>query len=33
MKPLETTSGMGEGGIKENDGGTEFNYDILWEIL
>jgi hypothetical protein len=25
MRPVETTPGMGKGGIKENDGG-EFNY-------
>jgi hypothetical protein len=30
MRPVETILGMvGEGGIKENDGGVEFNYDIL----
>jgi hypothetical protein len=29
MRPIETILGMGEGGIKENDGGSEFNYDIL----
>jgi hypothetical protein len=27
--PVETISGMGEGVIKENDGGGESNYDIL----
>jgi hypothetical protein len=30
MRPAETIPGMGGGrGIKENDGGGEFNYDIL----
>jgi hypothetical protein len=29
MRPVETILGMGEGRIKENDGGGEFNYDIL----
>jgi hypothetical protein len=29
MMSVETTPGMGEGGIKENNGGSEFNYDIL----
>jgi hypothetical protein len=29
MRPIETIPGMGEGGIKEDDGGGEFNYDIL----
>jgi hypothetical protein len=24
---------MEGGGIKKNDGGGEFNYDILWELL
>jgi hypothetical protein len=28
MRPVETILGMGEGRIKENDGGGEFNYDI-----
>jgi hypothetical protein len=28
MRPVETISGMGVG-IKKNDGGCEFNYDIL----
>jgi uncharacterized protein with ACT and thioredoxin-like domain len=27
--PVETIPGMGEERIKENDGGGEFNYDIL----
>jgi hypothetical protein len=26
---VETVPGMGGGEIKENDGGGEFNYDIL----
>jgi hypothetical protein len=29
MRPVETILGMGGGEIKENDGGGEFNYDIL----
>jgi hypothetical protein len=29
MRPVETIPGMGEGRIKENGGGGEFNYDIL----
>jgi hypothetical protein len=29
MRPVETIPGMGKGEIKENDGGGEFNYDIL----
>jgi hypothetical protein len=29
MRPVETIPGMGEGKIKENDGGGEFNYDIF----
>jgi hypothetical protein len=33
MRPVETIPGMGEGGIKENVGGDEVNYDILQEIL
>jgi hypothetical protein len=28
MRPVETIPGIG-GGIKESDGGGEFNYDIL----
>jgi hypothetical protein len=28
-RPVETLPGMGGRGIKENDGGGEFNYDIL----
>jgi hypothetical protein len=33
MRPVETIPGMGGGRIKENDGGGEFNYDILQELL
>jgi hypothetical protein len=33
MRPDETMLGMEEGGIKENDGGGEFNSDILSELL
>jgi hypothetical protein len=29
MRPVESIPGMGGGGVKENDGGVEFNYDIL----
>jgi hypothetical protein len=29
MRSVETIPRMGVGGIKENDGGGEFNYDIL----
>jgi hypothetical protein len=29
MRPVETIPGTGRGKIKENDGGGEFNYDIL----
>jgi hypothetical protein len=29
MKNVETTPGMEGGRIKENDGGSDFNYDIL----
>jgi hypothetical protein len=29
MRPGETIPGMGREGIKENDGGSEVNYDIL----
>jgi hypothetical protein len=29
MRPVETILGMGGQGIKENDGGGEFNSDIL----
>jgi hypothetical protein len=29
MRPCETIPGMGGKGIKKNDGGGEFNYDIL----
>jgi hypothetical protein len=29
LRPVESIPGMGGGRIKENDGGGEFNYDIL----
>jgi hypothetical protein len=29
LRPVETTPGMEEGGVKEDDWGSEFNYDIL----
>jgi hypothetical protein len=29
MRPIETIPGMVGGEIKENDGGGEFNHDIL----
>jgi hypothetical protein len=29
MRPVETIPGIGEKGIKENDGGGESNYDIV----
>jgi hypothetical protein len=29
MRPVETIPWIGVGGIKENDGGGEFNYDML----
>jgi hypothetical protein len=29
MRPVETIPGMEGEGIKENDGGGEFNYDIF----
>jgi hypothetical protein len=29
MRSVETVPGMRGGGIKENDGGSEFLYDIL----
>jgi hypothetical protein len=29
MRPVETSPGMGEGRIKESDGGGKFNYDML----
>jgi hypothetical protein len=32
MRPVKTIPGMGEGGIKENDGGGEFKYD-MFDIL
>jgi hypothetical protein len=30
---VETIPGMGEGRMKENGGGGEFQYDILQELL
>jgi hypothetical protein len=32
MRPVETIPGMKGGEIKENDGGGEFNYDIVYEL-
>jgi hypothetical protein len=29
MRPVETTPGIRRGGTNENDGGGEFDYDIL----
>jgi hypothetical protein len=29
MRPVRSSPGVGGGEIKENDGGGEFNYDIL----
>jgi hypothetical protein len=29
MRPVETIPGMGGKGIKENDGGYKFKYDIF----
>jgi hypothetical protein len=29
MRPVEAIPGIGEGRIKESDGGGKFNYDIL----
>jgi hypothetical protein len=29
MIPVETIPGVGGGGLKENDGGGEFSYDIF----
>jgi hypothetical protein len=36
MRPVESIPGVERGGIKEKDGGDEFNYDIfdiLQELL
>jgi hypothetical protein len=33
MRSVESIPGMGWSGIKENDGGGEFNYDTLQELL
>jgi hypothetical protein len=29
MRPVETIPGIDKGWIKGNDGGSEFNYDVL----
>jgi hypothetical protein len=29
MRPVESVPAMGAGELKENDGGGEFNYDIM----
>jgi hypothetical protein len=29
IRPVETTPRMGEGRVKENNGGAEFSYEIL----
>jgi hypothetical protein len=29
MRPVETIPRIGGGGVKKNDGGSEFNYDTL----
>jgi hypothetical protein len=33
MRPVETIPGMEGERLKENDGGDEFNYDILEKLL
>jgi hypothetical protein len=33
MRHVEIIPGMGEDGVKENDGWGKFNYDILYELL
>jgi hypothetical protein len=33
MRPIETIQGMEEGEVKENDGVSKFNCDIMYEIL
>jgi hypothetical protein len=33
MRPVKTITGMEGGGMKDDDGGGEFNYDIFSEIL
>jgi hypothetical protein len=33
MIPIKTTPGMGEGRIKESDGGGEFKYDIFDTLI
>jgi hypothetical protein len=32
IRPVETIPGTGERGIKKNDGGGEFNYDIRTSV-
>jgi hypothetical protein len=32
MRPVKTIPGIGLGRIRENDGGAEFNYDILYNL-
>jgi hypothetical protein len=31
IRPVKTIPGMGKGEIKKNNGGGEFNYDMLQE--
>jgi hypothetical protein len=33
VRPVKTVPGIGGEGIKENGRGSEFNYDILQELL
>jgi hypothetical protein len=33
MRPVATILGMGKGRIKENDGGSELNYDNICYIV
>jgi hypothetical protein len=33
IRPVETIPGIEEAGIRENDGGGDFNYDKLQGIL
>jgi hypothetical protein len=33
LRPVETIPGLGEGGVKESDGGDEFNYDNIVSTL
>jgi hypothetical protein len=30
MRPFETLPGISRGGIKENDGESDFNYSMSW---